>query len=87
MPILFELLAETLKRHYKGLIGIGLLDGLILGVLGITYIYKGDICFQRWLDIFRMEAYKSIGIVVLVEVVLIVIIYLVLKKKKIEFVI
>ena len=85
MPILLELLAETLKRHYKGLIGIGLLDGLILVVLGITYIYKGDICFQRWLDIFRMEAYKSIGIVVLVELILIMIIYVVVKKKKIEY--
>lgn len=85
MSLFFGLLSESLKRHYKGLMGIGLIDGLFLGLLAITYIYKGEICFQQWLDIFRMEAYKSIGIVVLVEVMLIVIIYVVVKKKKIEY--
>ena len=87
MPIFFELLKETLRRYHKELIGIGSIDGLFLSLLAITYIYKGDISFHRWLDIFRMEAYKSIGIVALVEVTLIAIIYFVVKKKKMEYIV
>jgi len=81
---LSDILLEVLKKHYKGLTGIPSVDAVMLFCLSIVYIYRGDISFLEWCKIFRKEAYLSIGISILVDVMLLVILYMFMKKKKIR---
>jgi hypothetical protein len=77
---------ETLKQHYKKLAGVASIDALFLISLTAAYIYKGDICYQQWIDIFRRETYTSIGIVLLLEFVLIVLMTATFKKKGLPYI-
>lgn len=73
--VALDILTEILQQHYKGLMGIASIDCIFLAVLGITYVYKGDISYSQFFNAFSLEAYLSILIVTIVSFVVIYILY------------
>lgn len=81
-----NLLSEVLRKHFKALAGIASLDVAVLICLAWTYVVKGDICYSQWLSIFRREAYLSVVAVLLSEVILILMVYSMIKRKRIRYI-